>query len=107
MCALRKQFVLIIQLAKHQDQHSDQGNGKGLPSKNSVFRKEDFECDEKSNPQPDVTEEEFYHFVTNRSRIKVNHQFSGTIRVGSGKCPQRSILSGKYIFEPKKYQFDH
>ena len=43
--------------------------GRTTPFKNSVFRKEDFECHEESNPQPDITEEEFHHFETNRSRI--------------------------------------
>ena len=68
--ALRKQLGSIIQFPQHHDHHSDQGNGEGFPLKNSVVREEDFECDKKSNRKPDVTEEEFTHFETNRSRIK-------------------------------------
>ena len=68
LAVIRKQFVCILQLSKHPDQHSDQGNGE--PVKYSLFGKEDFKCDEKSNPKPDVTQEEFHHFVKNGPKIR-------------------------------------
>ena len=45
------------------------------------------------------------HFEALRSQT--NPFYIRICRVGSGKCLQRSILSGKYIFVPKKYPFDH
>ena len=45
------------------------------------------------------------HFEALRSQT--NPFYIRICRVGSGKCLQRSILSGKYIFDPKKYPFDH
>ena len=69
MIICRKKFVSILQLSQHPDQHCDQRNGEAI--ENSLIEKEDFKGDEKSNPQPDVTKEEFCHFETNGSK-KVN-----------------------------------